>query len=650
MCGITGALSFANSRYSITENYITRMRDTMTHRGPDGAGTWVSSDARVGLGHRRLSIIDLSDNAAQPMCNEDRSIWVTFNGEIYNHAEIRSELNQISRHQWKTDHSDTEVIVHAFEEWGIDCIKKFRGMFAIGLWDARKRELWLIRDRIGIKPIYYSIQHNRLTFASEIKALLKDPDQRREVNEEALYHYLSFLTTPAPKTLFEGINKLEAGSWLRISENGQIQKNRYWDVWDHTVPLTNMSETEIAERVLSELRTAVKLRKVSDVPVGVFLSGGIDSSTNAALFSEGDCSPVRTFSIGYDQEYGSYPSELRFARMMAETVGAEHRERLLTEHDLLNFLPEMVRLQDEPIADPVCFPLYYVSKLARDNGVIVCQVGEGADELFWGYQKWKILLRLQHQDDLPVPRSLKSLGLAGLKALGKDESWPYEMLRRGAEGKPVFWGGAEAFTETRKKRILSPRLIKHFAQLTSWDALSPTHERFATKAWEKSHLNWMSYLDLNLRLPELLLMRVDKMSMGVSLEARVPFLDHKFVELAMSIPEAVKTRGGVLKYVLKKAVRGVIPDELIDRKKQGFGVPVSEWFMANLGPYVRQELTDFCRRTDFLDAKNVLELVEHKENASQAWYLLNFVLWWKQYMGDSRNEEFGLPLAPATTV
>jgi asparagine synthase (glutamine-hydrolysing) len=650
MCGITGALSFTNSRYSITENYIARMRDTMTHRGPDGAGTWVSSDARVGLGHRRLSIIDLSDTAAQPMCNEDRSIWVTFNGEIYNHAEIRGELNQISRHQWRTDHSDTEVIIHAFEEWGIDCIKKFRGMFAIGLWDARKRELWLIRDRIGIKPIYYSIHHNRLTFASEIKALLKDPDQRREVNEEALYHYLSFLTTPAPKTLFEGINKLEAGTWLRISENGQIQKHRYWDVWDHTNPLTNVSEAEIAERVLSELRTAVKLRKVSDVPVGVFLSGGIDSSTNAALFSEGEGGPVCTFSIGYDQEYGSYPSELRFARMMAETIGAEHRERLLTENDLLDFLPEMVRLQDEPIGDPVCFPVYYVSKLARDNGVIVCQVGEGADELFWGYPNWKILLRLQHQDDMPVPRSLKRLGLSGLKALGKEESWPYEMLRRGAEGKPVFWGGAEAFTESRKKRILSPRLKKRFGQLTSWDALSPTHERFASKAWEKSHLNWMSYLDLNLRLPELLLMRVDKMSMGVSLESRVPFLDHKFVELAMSIPEAVKTRGGVLKYILKKAVRGVIPDELIDRKKQGFGVPVSEWFMAKLGPYVRQELTDFCRRTDFLDAKKVLELVEHKENATQAWYLLNFVLWWKEYIGDSRNEELRLPLAPAMTV
>jgi len=609
------------------------MRDTMMHRGPDGAGIWVSPDGRVGLGHRRLSIIDLSETAAQPMCNEDASLWITFNGEIYNHAEIREELNRVARHHWKTDHSDTEVIVHAFEQWGIECITRFRGMFAIAVWDVRKRELWLIRDRIGVKPLYYSIHHNRLTFASEIKALLLDPDQCRTVNEEAFYHYLSFLTTPAPETLFQGIKKLEAGSWLRVSESGSVKKQRYWDVWDHTDPLTKVSETEITERLLSELKTSVKLRKVSDVPVGVFLSGGIDSSTNAALFSEGEASPVRTFSIGYDQEYGSYPSELPFARLMAHSVGAEHHERLLTENDLLDFLPTMVRLQDEPIGDPVCFPLYYVSKLARDHGVVVCQVGEGADELFWGYPQWKIKLRLQQYNDLPIPNSFKRLGLVALKAFGKDESLPYEMLRRGVEGNPVFWGGAEAFTEMAKKRIISPRLRKQFSQLSSWEVLSPIYERFANNAWEKSYLNWMSYLDLNMRLPELLLMRVDKMSMGVSLEGRVPFLDHKFVELAMSIPASVKTRGGVLKYILKKAVRGVIPDELIDRKKQGFGVPVSEWFMAKLGPYVRQELAKFCRHTDFLDSKRVLEFIAHKENGTQAWYLLNFALWWNEYIG-----------------
>ncbi len=650
MCGITGALSFKSSGQLISEQFIRQMRDTMTHRGPDGAGLWISGNRRVGLGHRRLSIIDLSENAAQPMSNEDGSLWVTFNGEIYNHAEIRSELKKISHHEWKTDHSDTEVILHAFEEWGIDCLKKFRGMFAIALWDSRKRELWLIRDRIGIKPLYYSVHHNRLTFASEIKALLADPDQRREVNETAFYHYLSFLTTPAPETLFESIRKLEPGTWLRIDENGGMEKHRYWDVWDHASGLTNISEEEIAERLLTELRTAVKLRKVSDVPVGVFLSGGIDSSTNAALFSEGEGRRVRTFSIGYDQEYGSYPSELRFARLMAQSVNAEHHEKLLTEGDLLDFLPEMIRLQDEPIADPVCVPLYYVSKLARDNGVVVCQVGEGADELFWGYPQWKIKLRLQQYNDLPVPRLLKHAALRTMSHLGKEESLPYELLRRGANDEPVFWGGAEAFTEAAKKSILSPRLKRKFSGFTSWEALSPIYQRFADKAWEKSHLNWMSYLDLNLRLPELLLMRVDKMSMGVSLEGRVPFLDHKFVELAMSIPESVKTRGGVLKYILKKAVRGLIPDELIDRKKQGFGVPVSEWFMTKLGPYVRRELASFCQQTDFLDTRRVLGFVEQSQNATQAWYLLNFALWWKEYVNKDHGADELCSQVPAMTA
>jgi len=631
MCGIVGALAFKNSNFTITEPYIVGMRDTMQHRGPDGAGVWVSDDGRVGLGHRRLSIIDLSNTAAQPMSNENGTLWVSFNGEIYNHTDIRAELEQIGGHIWKTDHSDTEVIIHAFEQWGIDCIEKFRGMFAIAFWDAKNRELWLIRDRIGIKPLYYSIHNSRITFASEIKALLKDPDQKRAVHEEAFYHYLSFLTTPAPQTLFDGIKKVPNSTWLRISEDGQIREHRYWDMFDNATPLTGVPEDEIAERLIAELRTAVKLRKVSDVPVGVFLSGGIDSSTNAALFSEGEGGPVKTFSIGYEGEYQSYQNELHYARQMAELVKADHHELLLTQDDLLDFLPTMVYLQDEPIADPVCVPVYYVSKLARDNGVIVCQVGEGSDELFWGYPGWKTSLELQKYDDLPVPRMFKKLGLMGLQWLGKDASHCYEWLRRGAYDVPVFWGGAEAFYETQKKRLLSPRLRKQFDGYTSWEALKPIRQRFEEKSWEKSHLSWMSYLDLNLRLPELLLMRVDKMSMGVSLEGRVPFLDHKFVELAMGIPEAIKTKDGVLKYILKKSVRGLIPDELIDRKKQGFGVPVYEWFFDRLGEKTKHELNDFCDKTDFLDRAEVMRLIDQKAG-SQVWYLLNFALWWKEFV------------------
>jgi asparagine synthase (glutamine-hydrolysing) len=634
MCGIVGALSFKNSPFAITEPYITRMRDTMVHRGPDGARTWIAADRRVGFGHRRLSIIDLSESAAQPMCNEDGTLWISFNGEIYNYAEIRSELESIGGHRWKTDHSDTEVILHAFEQWGIACLNKFRGMFAIALWDGKRRELWLIRDRIGIKPLYYSIHHARITFASEIKALLQDRDQKRAVHQEAFYHYLSFLATPAPQTLFDGIKKLPGGTWLRVSEDGQIREQRYWDVWDHTKPLKGMSEEEVAEQIIAELRTAVKLRKVSDVPVGVFLSGGIDSSTNAALFSEEDGEPVKTFSIGYKGEYQSYKNELHYARKMANVIGADHHERLLDIDDLLDFLPQMVQLQDEPIADPVCVPIYYVSKLAREYGVTVCQLGEGADELFWGYPSWKQCLRLQYISDrfpwaMPKRQAVSLLGCYSKL----HDNVRLEWLRRSSVNQPVFWGGAEAFSELEKMELLHPRLREQFCGFSSYEALRPIRKRFEEKAWEKSHLHWMSYLDLNMRLPELLLMRVDKMSMGVSLEARVPFLDHKFVELAMSIPEAMKTKNGILKYILKKAVRGLIPEELIARQKQGFSVPIKEWFFDRLGERARKELDYFCNQTDFLDRERVFRLIE-KGRGQQVWYLLNFAIWWRTYFAN----------------
>ena len=629
MCGIVGIYSLNGK--PVDENLLIKMRDTMAHRGPDGAGKWVSKDRKVSLAHRRLSIIDLSENASQPMCNEDGTLWISFNGEIYNHAEIRKDLDQIGGHYWKTDHSDTEVILHAFEQWGINSLEKFRGMFAIALWDVRKRELWLIRDRIGIKPLYYSFLNGRINFASEIKALLEDPEQKRAVHEEAFYHYLSFLTTPPPQTLFAGIKKLPAGTWLNVRENGKIRETRYWDVWDHTQPFVDVPENEIATQIISELRTAVKLRKVSDVPVGVFLSGGIDSSTNAVLFSEGEERPIKTFTIGYEGDYQSYPNEMEYARKVALLVGAEYHEQLLTQNDLIDFLPRMIHLQDEPIADPVCVPVYYVSKLARDSKVIVCQVGEGADELFWGYPGWKMALQIQNYDDFPMPLALKRLGLTALRLLGKGETFYYEWLRRGTVKQPIFWGGAEGFTEAQKLRLLSPRLRKEFADLTSWEVLEPIRKRFAEKAWEKSNLNWMTYLDLNLRLPELLLMRVDKMSMGVSLEARVPFLDHKFVELTMSIPASVKTKNGTLKYILKNAVRGLIPDEVIDRKKQGFGVPVHEWFFDRLGEKSKKEINDFCHRTDFFNESEVMRLFD-QTRGTQVWYLLNFALWWKEYI------------------
>lgn len=634
MCGIAGIVHL-EEQPPVSRDLLARMCDIIRHRGPDDSGLWLSEDGNVGLGFRRLAIVDLSAKANQPMANEDGSVHVVFNGEIYNHAEIRRELKALGGHQWKTDHSDTEVIVHAFEQWGIAFLERLRGMFAIGIWDSRRRELWLIRDRIGVKPLYYSIDRGRLTFASEIKSLLEDPRLSRAVNEDALFHYLSFLVAPAPDTLFQGIKKMPAGSWLRVSRGGVVHSERYWEPWSQVQARPDISEQDAREELLVRLREAVQLRKVSDVPVGVFLSGGIDSSTNTVLFSEGEQRPVQTFTVAYDREYQSYSNELNFARLIAGKVGARSHQITLRQEDALQFLPRMIELQDEPIADPVCIPVYFVSKLARDNGVIVCQVGEGADELFCGYPFWDDILRKQARAALPGS-GLASLGLMkALQVAGHERSLAYEQARRARCGQPIFWGGAEAFTQRGKELLLSPRLRRQFGKRTSWDCIGPIHDRFRQTAWEPSPLHWMTHLDLTLRLPELLLMRVDKMSMGASIECRVPFLDHKFVEFTLGLPQRLVYRRGEPKSLLKSAVAGLLPKEIIHRPKQGFGVPITDWFVDLLGDEVRSALRKFARDTDYFDPSEIEELIRRRRS-NQMWYLYNFVLWWKRYIANER--------------
>jgi asparagine synthase (glutamine-hydrolysing) len=314
---------------------------------------------------------------------------------------------------------------------------------------------------------------------------------------------------------------------------------------------------------------------------------------------------------------------------MAAHVGADHHEYLVTVPDILEFLPRMVQLQDEPIGDPVCVPLYYVAKLAREAGVVVCQLGEGADELFIGYPSWIEALKRQHWNDLPVPNTAKRMRAPGWPRSRRDRTVHAEWLRRGARNEPLFWGGAEAFTDAEKRRLLSPRLRGTLRDVTSWDAIRPIRERFEQNAPERSHLNWMSYVDLNLRLPELLLMRVDKMTMGVSVEGRVPFLDHRFAGLAMSIPSALKTKNGTLKYLLKKAVRGIVPDELITRRKQGFGVPVDELFRGEFQRQAESELRRFCADTT-LDQTN--QPGRTGADGAKRWYLLNLAMWWRTFI------------------
>lgn len=655
MCGIAGIIALEN-KAPLDPGLIVKMNDSLRHRGPDGEGfmygtPWdAESSARlksdrpgalvvhqpspspVWLAHRRLSIIDLSPLAAQPMSNHDGSIWIVFNGEIYNHREIRQEL-AAKGYPFKTDHSDTETIIYAYQAWGIDCLHKFRGMFAIAIWDRKADTTWLIRDRIGIKPLYYAVHDGRLHFASEIKAILKDRTVPRKMNLEGLYHYLSFLTVPAPQTMFEGIYKLPAGHRIKITGGKVGAAEQWWDVFDNTRLMTGVSQAKIMEGIVENLNTAVKYRMEADVPVGVFLSGGIDSSLNATLFSRIATTPVKAFTIGYEDDHKlkSYQNEFQYSRKVAKSLGCDYHELSLTQKDFLDFLPKLIHHQDEPIADPVCVPVYFVSKLAKDNGVTVAQVGEGSDELFWGYEGWKSALQAQDFLEKPLNRLMAApLGL-GMRMAGKQHSLYHSWLERASKGQRTFWGGAEAFYESHKRIMFSKEYRPKVAGFSSWDALEPHYRKFLSSAPEKTNLNWMSYIDLKMRLPELLLMRVDKMSMAVALEGRVPFLDHKFVEYSMSIPTAMKTRNGESKHILKKAVEGILPDEIIYRKKRGFGAPVYDWFFDHLGTLSREKIAKFNSHTGVFDDAFLEDLYARKQG-DRVWFLMNLALWWEAYI------------------
>lgn len=656
MCGFVGWLNL-NDKSTIDERLFLKMNDEISHRGPDGEGfaflgdfnteevstiKTERSDAHiiadnskrnVALAHRRLSIIDLSTDAAQPMQSADGKITLLFNGEIYNHQVIRDEL-VAKGYEFKTSHSDTETIIYAYREWGIDCVKRFRGMYAISIWDEEKDTMWLVRDKVGIKPLYYTIQPKGIYFASEIKAILEDTSIAREVNVEGMYNYLSFLTVPAPQTMFKNIFKLPAGHRLKIEKGKVGEIEAYWDVFDD-VSLNQKSKEEICDEVLENLKESVDYRGVSDLQVGVFLSGGIDSSLNAKLFSDIANYPVKSFSVGYqdDESLSSYTNEFKYAKQAAEHANCEYYQQELTQQDFIDFLPKLIYHQDEPIGDPVCMPLFYVSKLAKENGITVCQVGEGSDELFWGYSSWKYMLKLQELNDIKlIPSWLKKLGLAGMKMIGKDKEMYYEWLKRGANNERVFWGGAEAFTETQKKGLLTEKVYDNLsANYSSANVINKYYEQFKSRTVEQSNLNWMSYLDLKLRLPELLLARVDKMSMAVSLEARVPFLDDKFVSHAMGIKSQLKTTSKESKYILKEAIKGILPENIIYRKKQGFDAPVYDWMMQELGDVAKEKIKLFNQHTQFLNQMYIDDLFSRKKG-KQIWFVLNLALWWEHYI------------------
>lgn len=655
MCGICGIYEYGASAPGVTRELIAKMRDTMAHRGPDDSGVWVDPDHRVGLGHRRLAIVDLSPAGHNPMSNEDDRIWITFNGEIYNHQKLRPGLLEHG-HFYKS-RTDTETIIHLYEERGLDFVVQLEGDFAIGLWDENRKLLVLVRDRLGVKPLYYTASGGRLIFGSEIKGILAHPSVSRDIDEEALYHYLTFLTTPAPQTLFAGIHKLPAGCMLTCDAQGDINLIRYWDAVVEP-PKERLSEAEYAEEILRLLTESIDKRMMSDVPFGVFLSGGVDSSANVALMSRLMDRPVRTFTVGFrdDPEY----NELEEARGVARSFGTDHHEVVIGQKELLDFLPELIFHQDEPIADPVCVPIYYVSKLAHDTGTTVVQVGEGSDELFCGYRDYAFYIEInrvwRHLTNLPQPvrRMAASAGMlfyrsGGARILPKGRKMFPDLLRRLSSGEDLFWSGAFVFDEVNKNRLLSPTARERLARshgkgLSSYEVVRADRDRLLAARPDAGLLDRMIYQELKLKLSELLLMRVDKLTMATSVEARVPFLDHKLVEFAMAIPGDLKYKNRITKYILKRALRGVIPDEVIDRKKRGFGTPINEWMVDRLGTFLEHSLfNSSIHKRELFDVDYIRAILKEQRSGRVnysffLWCLLNLSLWYEQWIEGQPHE------------
>lgn len=600
MCGFAGYRLFHDR--SVDDEVARGLLQVLYHRGPDDEGIWRSPNKRVLLTARRLSIVDISCAGAQPMRDPEGQVILTFNGEIYNYRALRAEL-QKSGYQFRSQ-SDTEVVLCAYKAWGIACINRFDGEFAFVIFDQQTNDLYLVRDRMGIKPLYFSLQGDCISFASEIKALWKLPWMVKHISMRGLSHYLTFLATPAPMTLFEGIYKMPAGFYAHVDGKNEVAFSQWYDLLERSRERSIHDDfhkklpTVDALRLL--LRDAVHKRMISDVPVGALLSGGLDSSLVVALMRE--VSEVNTFTVAFESD----PNEERvWARTVSERYGTHHHELIIGEKEAFSFFERMAYHQDEPLGDVVCIPLYYVSKLARDAGVKVVQVGEGADELFCGYPMYVDYLKM-HRSWKLTQQFIPAIARRGLFYAARSlyEAYPnrQDIIRSWAQNRPLFWGGVRLFSELWKERLFSisdhgaqdpimSKIYPQFPQDGDSYAVADYHRsQFYKRCPEGDFFAAMTYIELKHRLPELLLMRTDKMSMAASVEARVPFLDYKLVEHVLKLPMALKYQQGETKYILKKVAAGILPHDTIYRKKVGFSVPVTHWFKR--GSYFRAHFID----------------------------------------------------------
>ncbi|HEU5192049.1 MAG TPA: asparagine synthase (glutamine-hydrolyzing) [Methylomirabilota bacterium] len=621
MCGIAGLLRADGA--PVDEALLASMTGVLAHRGPDGQGVYVRGP--VGLGHRRLAIIDLT-TGDQPMFNADEQIAVVFNGEIYNFRDLRRELEGLG-HTFVTT-SDTEVLLRAYEAYGVDCVGHLRGMFAFALWDGHRRRLVLARDRVGIKPMVYTWDGRRLLFASELKSLLQDPTVPRDLDWEAFGDYLAFHYVPSPRTIFRAIRKLPPASVLVLDvDGGEPRVERYWDL--RFVPDERRSEADWGAELRVQLQDAVQSHLVSDVPLGAFLSGGLDSSTVVAMMARGGAAPLRTFSIGFGE---SDYDELKWARLMAQRYGTDHYE-FVVKPEALDILPQLAWQFDEPFADSSALPTYYVAKITREH-VTVALSGDGGDENFAGYRRYASAQALHERLD----RMPGLLARSVFRAAGR-------LLPTGAWGQRYAELRGESPVD-RYFRMMTAHRTRSVGRLltTETRARLGTDSRMAwfrevaAEGHPPDYVSTLQYLDVRTYLPEDILTKVDRTSMLVSLEARVPLLDHRLMEFVATMPTRFKLRDGVGKRILRDTVAPDLPPELLGRAKMGFGVPLESWFRGELQGYARDVLLSAsARQRGWLEPTEIARLLdEHstatRDHASQIWALLCLEEWARRWL------------------
>jgi asparagine synthase (glutamine-hydrolysing) len=637
MCGIAGIVAADRLRAEEVAA-LPRMRDVLAHRGPDAAGAW--HDERAALGHRRLSIVDLAAGG-QPMANEDGSVWVVYNGEIYNHAELRPEL-EAAGHRYST-RSDTEAIIHAYEQWGDDCVHRFRGMFAFALWDQPRRRLLLARDRLGVKPLYWTLHRDRLLFGSEIKALLESGLLERRANQAAIPELLGTRSLAGEETLFAGIRKLLPGHVL-VFEGGRVAVSQYWDIPVRDRGRTAVRNASWVQEFRERLEQSVRLRLMADVPLGMFLSGGLDSSAIAAIMARQVDRPIQTFSVAFRERAFS---ELDYSREVARAIRADAHEVVIGASEFFEALPRLVWHEDEPVAHPSSVPLYFVSQLARQH-VKVVLTGEGSDELLAGYGRY--------------PRALVNWKLGGIYARVMPDalrdwfsSWvvPYVPGRIGRYARRSFLAmehspEAAFFDNFAAIRLRDQQhlLAETFASHATAARVYSESRRYFDRHPEAPVLSRVLYADLKTYLVELL-MKQDQMSMAASIESRVPFLDHHLVEYAADLPIEWKLSGLTTKRVLREAARDLLPASVLNRSKMGFPVPFALWTRGPWHGLVRDVLLDSRARnrglTDPAAVRTLLDdhVTGKRDGADALWSLLNLELWYRTWIDGEGVQHLG---------